>query len=153
MNRFVFLNLPILSLGGHLGVTVSPQPPLPAGSVSLPVDCRSPPLGLIPPCNLVGAISASGTPAVADGRPAHPGAKKPVPQLGSPSVVPLDPNSRLGSVASPLAQGRVKMDAIVVGIDVSKDKLDIAVRPSGEIFSTSRDAAGLDALIARLAPL
>ena len=45
------------------------------------------------------------------------------------------------------------MDTIVVGIDVSKDKLDIAVRPSGEIFSTSRDAAGLDAVIARLAPL
>ena len=44
------------------------------------------------------------------------------------------------------------MDTIV-GIDVSKDKLDIAVRPSGEIFSTSRDAAGLDALVARLAPL
>lgn len=44
------------------------------------------------------------------------------------------------------------MDTIV-GIDVSKDKLDIAVRPSGEIFSTSRDAAGLDALIARLVPL
>ena len=32
------------------------------------------------------------------------------------------------------------MDAIVVGIDVSKDKLDIAVRPSGTAFSTSRDA-------------
>ncbi len=45
------------------------------------------------------------------------------------------------------------MDTIVVGIDVSKDKLDIAVRPSGDVFSTSRDAAGLDALIARLAPL
>jgi transposase len=45
------------------------------------------------------------------------------------------------------------MDAIVVGIDVSKDKLDIAVRPSGEAFSVSRDAAGLDAAIARLAPL
>ena len=45
------------------------------------------------------------------------------------------------------------MDTIVVGIDVSKDKLDIAVRPSGEVFGTSRDAAGLDALIARLAPL
>ena len=45
------------------------------------------------------------------------------------------------------------MDTIVVGIDVSKDKLDIAVRPSGEVFSTSRDAAGLDAVIARLAPL
>ncbi|MGH6840953.1 MAG: IS110 family transposase [Methylocella sp.] len=45
------------------------------------------------------------------------------------------------------------MDAIVVGIDVSKDKLDIAVRPGGEAFSASRDAQGLDAVIARLAPL
>ena len=45
------------------------------------------------------------------------------------------------------------MDTTVVGIDVSKDKLDIAVRPSGEVFSGSRDAAGLDAVIARLAPL
>ena len=34
-----------------------------------------------------------------------------------------------------------------------KDKLDIAVRPRGDVFGTSRDAAGLDALIARLAPL
>lgn len=49
INRFVFLNLPALSLGGHLGVTVSPQPPLPAGYVTLPVDGRSPPLGLMPP--------------------------------------------------------------------------------------------------------
>lgn len=45
------------------------------------------------------------------------------------------------------------MDTIVVGIDVSKDKLDIAVRPRGDVFSTSRDAAGLDALAARLTPL
>jgi len=45
------------------------------------------------------------------------------------------------------------MEAIFVGIDVSKDKLDIAVRPSGEVFSTSRDAAGLDVLITRLASL
>ena len=37
------------SLGGHLGVTASPQPPLPAGYVTLPVDGRSPPLGLMPP--------------------------------------------------------------------------------------------------------
>ena len=45
------------------------------------------------------------------------------------------------------------MDTIVGGIDVSKDKLDIAVRPRGEVFGTRRDAAGLDALIARLSPL
>ena len=45
------------------------------------------------------------------------------------------------------------MDTIVVGIDVSKNKLDIAFRPCGEVFSTSLDAAGLDVVIARLAPL
>jgi transposase len=44
------------------------------------------------------------------------------------------------------------MDAIV-GIDVSKDRLDIHVRPEGEAFAVSRDAAGLDALQARLAAL
>ena len=37
------------SLGNHLGVTASPQSPLPAGYVTLPVDDRSPPLGLMPP--------------------------------------------------------------------------------------------------------
>jgi transposase len=45
------------------------------------------------------------------------------------------------------------MDAIVVGIDVSKDRLDVALRPTGEVFSVARDAGGLDALVARLAPL
>ncbi|PZR84932.1 MAG: hypothetical protein DLM68_11720 [Hyphomicrobiales bacterium] len=45
------------------------------------------------------------------------------------------------------------METIVVGIDVSKDKLDIAVRPSGEVFSPRRDAVSLDALIAHLAPV
>lgn len=45
------------------------------------------------------------------------------------------------------------MDAIVVGIDVSKDRLDVAVRPTGETFSIARDAEGLDALLARLTPL
>jgi len=45
------------------------------------------------------------------------------------------------------------MDAIVVGIDVSKDRLDVAMRPTGEVFAVARDAEGIDALIARLAPL
>lgn len=45
------------------------------------------------------------------------------------------------------------MDAIVVGIDVSKDRLDVAVRPTGETFTVTRDADGLDALVARLVPL
>ena len=40
--------------------------------------------------------------------------------------------------------------AVVVGIDVSKDRLDVHVRPSGEIFTVERTAAGLDALGPRL---
>lgn len=43
------------------------------------------------------------------------------------------------------------MDATVVGIDVSKDRLDVFVRPEGEEFAVSRDAAGLDAMMQRLA--
>jgi transposase len=45
------------------------------------------------------------------------------------------------------------MDAIVVGIDVSKDRLDVHVHPAGESFAVARNAEGLDALIARIASL
>jgi len=45
------------------------------------------------------------------------------------------------------------MDIIAVGIDVSKDRLDVAVRPSGETFAVERNAAGLERLIERLRPL
>jgi transposase len=37
-----------------------------------------------------------------------------------------------------------------VGIDVSKDRLDVHLRPSGEAFTVSRDGAGVAALVARL---
>jgi Transposase len=42
------------------------------------------------------------------------------------------------------------MENVIVGIDVSKDRLDIAVRPSGEIFAVERNAKGLGALAAKL---
>ena len=45
------------------------------------------------------------------------------------------------------------MDIITVGIDVSKDRLDVAVRPSGEAFAVERNAAGLDRLADRLREL
>jgi transposase len=45
------------------------------------------------------------------------------------------------------------MDATIVGIDVSKDRLDVHVRPAGEELAFSRDAAGIEALVARLSPL
>lgn len=52
-----------------------------------------------------------------------------------------------------MEQTSTAVEPIFIGIDVSKDRLDVAVLPSGEIFATSRDAAGLDDLLARLRPL
>jgi len=40
-----------------------------------------------------------------------------------------------------------------VGIDVSKDRLDVHVRPTGEAFAVARDGEGLAALVTRLATL
>jgi len=40
-----------------------------------------------------------------------------------------------------------------VGIDVAKDRLDGHVRPTGAVFTTARDSAGLEQLVARLAAL
>jgi hypothetical protein len=39
---------------------------------------------------------------------------------------------------------------VFIGIDVSKDRLDICLRPSGEIFAVMRDDEGLEHLVERL---
>ena len=65
---------------------------------------------------------------------------KPVREHGSPSVGPLNPNSRLGRKAIPFAQGRDQMNATYVGIDVSKKQLDVHVLPSGQAFAVAREA-------------
>ena len=45
------------------------------------------------------------------------------------------------------------MDAIFVGIDVSKDRLDVHVLPGAEAFAVARDGRGLEALVERLRAL
>jgi transposase len=45
------------------------------------------------------------------------------------------------------------MEAIFVGIDVSKDRLDVHVRPSGEGFVVERNGKGLKELVERLSSL
>ena len=45
------------------------------------------------------------------------------------------------------------MDAVYVGIDVSKDRLDVHVHPSGQAFAVARDGEGLADLAERLAGL
>jgi transposase len=45
------------------------------------------------------------------------------------------------------------MDAIFVGIDVAKDRLDVCVRPSGDCFFLGRSGAGIEELVERLRSL
>jgi transposase len=63
----------------------------------------------------------------------------------------------MGREPSPLKQGRDKMESMkgprFVGIDVSKDRLDVAIWPSGEAFAINRDEQGLAELGQRLKAL
>src|SRR5687768_9160803 len=45
------------------------------------------------------------------------------------------------------------MNEVFVGLDVSRDRLDVHVRPSEESFATARDGVGIAALAERLAVL
>ena len=45
------------------------------------------------------------------------------------------------------------MELLFVGIDVSKATLDIAVRPTGETWTSANAPDGIDALVARIAAL
>src|SRR6266478_7911907 len=89
--------------------------------------------------------------AVADGSPIAPWVDKPAPEPGAPSVGSFSPNSRRGRQASPHAQGR-DMEHFV-GIDVSKDRLDVHLRPSGQSFAVARDGDALAGLVERLRTL
>lgn len=45
------------------------------------------------------------------------------------------------------------MDAIIVGIDVAKERLDVAVRPCGQSFVVARTGAGISELVSKLTAL
>ena len=45
------------------------------------------------------------------------------------------------------------VEQVVVGIDVSKAKLDVAILPSGEQFTVSNDRHGIGELLRRLSRL
>src|SRR6516162_6944413 len=110
--------------------------------------------GAVCPCNLDFRDSDRLRIAVTDGCPPCPGSMKTVGEPGAPSVNSSNPNSRRGRKArSPIRQGWVDMESIIIGIDVSKDRLDVAVRPSGEVFMVERNAAGLEKLVRRLREL
>src|SRR6202050_5659170 len=83
--------------------------------------------------------------------PRPPGARKPETELGAVSTTAVPhPDSRSGP--SPHLQGRVmdEQRAVFVGIDVSKDRLDVHLRPSGKAFCVPREGKGMDDLVIRL---
>src|SRR6202044_2051583 len=89
------------------------------------------------PCNSLSASSGIVGGADAEGTPARPWAFELAPQPGRPSVCPSTSNSRLDR-KSPVAQGRGRvetMEARYVGVDVSKDRLDVHVFPEGAAFA------------------
>jgi transposase len=45
------------------------------------------------------------------------------------------------------------MDTLFVGVDVSKDRLDVCVRPTGQAFAVARDGKGLAELVRRMKAL
>jgi transposase len=42
------------------------------------------------------------------------------------------------------------MEGVFIGIDVAKDRLDVAVRPGGGVFAVARDGEGLEQLVGQL---
>src|SRR6202451_512609 len=107
-----------------------------------------------PPCVCI--LPAETRPATrrVEPSPRPPGARKPETELGAVSTTAVPhPDSRSGP--SPHLQGRVmgEQRPVFAGIDVSKDRLDIHLRPSNEAFHVSRDGQRLDDLGSRLKKL
>src|SRR6516225_5097896 len=74
-------------------------------------------------------------------------------ELGSRPVSIVGPNSRLACKSAVFARTGAMDERAgrIVGIDISKDRLDVHVLPEGEHVTLGRDEAGLKALTKRLA--
>ena len=81
----------------------------------------------------------------------------------SPHSSPQSPNSCLGRRsrmlqvrANPRPErpgGHITQESIYAGIDVAKDRLDLALRPSGTLRTVAYDPAGISALVSELQAL
>jgi hypothetical protein len=100
----------------------------------------------------------AGLRGMVDGSQLPPGAIEPVKKQGAPSTGSTgNPNSRQRRKSSPHSQGRVMEQPPTspnfVGIDVSKDRLDVHVRPSGQTFAVTRGGKGLEQLTTQIRDL
>src|SRR5919107_2111585 len=113
---------------------------------------------LEPPCILPLPMPKQSASLSVDGSPQSPRVREPVQKQGAPSTgSKRNPNSRQGRTASPHSQGRVMEQPSTVpsfvGIDVSKDRLDVHLRPSGQAFAIARDSKALERLVSDLRAL
>lgn len=80
---------------------------------------------------------------------------EPVNELGSSRPSLLNPNSCPGLMSPHIARTGVResmpeAEESFVGIDVSKDTLDVAIRPGGDRWTAKNDEKGIQTLVARL---
>lgn len=111
-----------------------------------------------PPCILPLPATKQPVGVSVDGSPQPPRVSEPEKKQGAPSTGSIrNPNSRQGRKSSPHSQGRVMEQSLTaprfVGIDVSKDRLDVHVRPFGNSFAAQRDSKGLEQLVSELRQL
>ena len=111
-----------------------------------------------PPCILPLPATKQSASLPVDGSPKPPRVSEPEQKQGAPSTGSIrNPNSRLGRKSSPHSQGRVMERSPTapsfVGIDVSKDRLDVHILPAGRTFTTRRDGNGVEQLVGELRQL
>jgi len=82
-----------------------------------------------------------------------------VKKLGSPVHLPGEPEQLPGPAKpasckeGPERRQSLESEGPYIGIDVAKDRLDIAVRPTGDIWSVLNDAPGIAEVVHQLAQL
>src|SRR5258707_354719 len=85
---------------------------------------------------------------------ARPGARVATPPAGTArTVAGAHPASARPGTLATFLEDLLMSPPCFVGIDVPKAHLAVHLRPQGEAFRLANDAAGIAALVARLAPL
>jgi transposase len=88
-----------------------------------------------------------------------PWSGKTVKKLGSPAYLHVEPEQLPGPdkpascKEGPERRQSLESEGPYVGIDVAKDRLDIAMRPTGDFWSMANDAPGIAELVHQLAQL
>ncbi len=78
---------------------------------------------------------------------------RPAGSLQEPEQLPGHKQARIVQGRAVEEEVQVESKQVFVGIDVSKDWVDVAVRPTGEAWNSVQDEAGVEALVQRLRKL